>query len=420
MTAPEPVGHVLVVGAGQAGHQTAAALRERGHRGPVTLVGDEGVPPYERPALSKAYLKRETDTDQLWLRPPTFYERHGITRVQGAAVALDRPARTVRLADGTVLGYDHLVLATGARARTLPVPGGDLAGVHTLRTLRDADRIREDLTRARQVVAVGAGFIGLEFAAAARDLGHPVTVVEALPRPLARITSAPTAEHLTRLHEERGNRMLFGQGIAALTGDAAGHVTGVELADGRLLPADLVLAGVGVTPRTELAEAAGLAVDGGIVTDARLLTADPRVSAVGDCALFPHPGSATPLRIESVQNAVDHAGLVADRLTGTARVYDELPRFWSNQFSATLQIAGLSHGHDTELVLHTSPDAFSVLLFRGSALVAVESVNRPADHMAARRLLTTGVPLTPEEAAAEGFTLRNHLRAQAPTPVPAP
>ncbi|MFU0243202.1 NAD(P)/FAD-dependent oxidoreductase, partial [Streptomyces scabiei] len=166
MNAPEPVGHVLVVGAGQAGHQTAAALRERGHRGPVTLVGDEGVPPYERPALSKAYLKRDTDTDQLWLRPPTFYERHGITRVQGAAVALDRPARTVRLADGTVLGYDHLVLATGARARTLPVPGGDLAGVHTLRTLRDADRIKEHLARARQVVVVGAGFIGLEFAAA--------------------------------------------------------------------------------------------------------------------------------------------------------------------------------------------------------------------------------------------------------------
>ncbi|CAM5370005.1 3-phenylpropionate/cinnamic acid dioxygenase ferredoxin--NAD(+) reductase component [Streptomyces tendae] len=160
MSAPEPAGHVLVVGAGQAGHQTAAALRERGHRGPVTLVGDEGVLPYERPALSKSYLKRETDTDQLWLRPPTFYERHGIARVQGAVAALDRAARTVRLADGTVLGYDHLVLATGARARTLPVPGGGLAGVHTLRTLRDADRIREDLARARQVVVVGAGFIG--------------------------------------------------------------------------------------------------------------------------------------------------------------------------------------------------------------------------------------------------------------------
>ncbi|CAM5500311.1 Oxidoreductase OS=Streptomyces tendae OX=1932 GN=GUR47_00205 PE=4 SV=1 [Streptomyces tendae] len=419
MSAPEPAGHVLVVGAGQAGHQTAAALRERGHRGPVTLVGDEGVLPYERPALSKSYLKRETDTDQLWLRPPTFYERHGIARVQGAVAALDRAARTVRLADGTVLGYDHLVLATGARARTLPVPGGGLAGVHTLRTLRDADRIREDLARARQVVVVGAGFIGLEFAAAARDLGHEVTVVEALRRPLSRITTATTAEHLTRLHEERGNRMLFGQGIAALTGDTDGHVTGVELADGRLLPANLVLAGVGVAPRTELAEAAGLAVDGGIVTDARLLTADPCVSAVGDCALFPHPASGTPLRIESVQNAVDHAGLVADRLTGTERVYDELPRFWSNQFSATLQIAGLSDGHDTELVLRTSPDAFSVLLFRDTALVAVESVNRPADHMAARRLLASGVPLTPEEAATEGFTLRNHLRAQAPTPVPA-
>ncbi|MEU6088780.1 FAD/NAD(P)-binding oxidoreductase [Streptomyces sp. NPDC047085] len=420
MSAQQQTGHVVVIGAGQAGHQTAASLRDRGHQGPLTLVGDEGVPPYERPPLSKAYLTGEADASQLWLRPETFYERHAITRVTGTAVALDRTARTVRLADGTRLDYDHLVLATGARARSLPVPGGDLDGVRTLRTLRDADRLRADLARARQVVVIGAGFIGLEFAAAARAQGHEVTVVEALWRPLARVASAPTAEHFTRLHEEHGVRLLFGQGIAALHDDGTGHVTAVELTDGHRLPADLVLAGVGVTPCAELAEQAGLAVAGGIVTDSRLLTSDPRISAVGDCALFPHPRASTPLRIESVQNAVDHARLVADRLTGATRPYDDLPWFWSRQYATTLQIAGLGQAHDTELTLPTDdPTAFSVLLFRDGELIAVESVNRPADHMAARRLLADNVPLTPDEASADGFTLRGHLKARTAPRVPA-
>ncbi|MFG2882797.1 NAD(P)/FAD-dependent oxidoreductase [Streptomyces sp. NPDC048297] len=421
MSAPQHTGHVVVIGAGQAGHQTAASLRDRGHRGPLTLVGDEGVPPYERPPLSKAYLTGEADESQLRLRPETFYERHAITRLTGTAVTLDRTRHTVRLADGTLLDYDHLVLATGARPRTLPVPGGDLDGVHTLRTLRDADHLRAALTRARQVVVIGAGFIGLEFAAAARAQGHEVTVVEALPRPLARVASAPTAEHFTRLHEEHGVRLLFGQGITALHDDGTGHVAAVELADGRRLDTDLVLAGVGVTPCTELAEAAGLAVDGGIVTDARLLTGDPRISAVGDCALFPHPRATAPLRIESVQNAVDHARLVADRLTGTTRPYDDLPWFWSRQYTTTLQIAGLGHTHDTELTLSgDTPGSFSTLLFHDDNLIAVESVNRPADHMAARRLLAADIPLTPAEAATPGFTLRAHLKTHTAPRVPAP
>jgi 3-phenylpropionate/trans-cinnamate dioxygenase ferredoxin reductase component len=410
---------VVVVGAGQAGYQVAASLREQGHQGGITLVGQEDGLPYERPPLSKAYLKGTADESRLWLRPEAFYTRQSVERVTGTVVAVDRPARAVRLGDGRVLGYDHLVLATGSRPRTLDVPGADLRGVRTLRTLRDARALRTDLAGAAHVVVVGAGFIGLEFAAAANEMGRRVTVVETHRRPLGRVVSEPTAAYVTRLHEERGNELLLGQGVAGLRDDGCGRVAAVELADGRLLPADLVLVGVGAAPCTELAEAAGLSVAGGIVTDEQLLTGDPCVSAVGDCAAFPDPRSGARVRVESVQNAVDHARLVADRLTGAPRRYRDLPWFWSDQFSVTLQIAGLDRGHDRAMVLESAPDCFSVLLFRDNGLVAVESVGRPGEHMAARRLLGGGVPLSPWEADAPGFTLRGHLKARSGGPVPA-
>lgn len=400
---------VVVVGAGQGGYQTAASLRERGYPGRITLIGAEDALPYERPPLSKAYLKGEADETQLWLRPVTYYARQSIDLVEGTVTEIDPAARTVLLADGSVYDYGHLVLATGAQPRTLGVPGAELRGVHTLRTTQDAAALRVSLGTARHAVVVGAGFIGLEFAAVARQSGCEVTVVEALDRPLARAVSARTAEHFTRLHRREGNQLLFGQGIAALRGDSGGDVAGVELADGRRLPADLVLVGVGVNPRTQLAAAAGLQVGGGITVDSRLLTGDPHISAIGDCAEFPQVRSGSRLRLESVQNAVGHARLVAERLTGTPRAYDELPWFWSDQFSTTLQIAGLDEGHDTEVLLGDEPDAFSVLLFREEELRAVESVNRPTDHVAARQLLGKGVELRPGDAAAQGFTLKGHF-----------
>ncbi|MER6143162.1 FAD-dependent oxidoreductase [Streptomyces sparsogenes] len=411
---------VVIVGAGQGGYQTAASLRERGYPGRITLIGAEDTLPYERPPLSKAYLKGPehlTADEHLWLRPAEYYARQSIDLVTGVVTDIDPAARRVRLADGSGYDYGHLVLATGARPRTLDVPGAGLRGVHTLRSARDAAALRASLAAARGAVVVGAGFIGLEFAAAARESGREVTVVEALDRPLARVVSARTAEHFTRLHRREGTRLLFGQGVAALHGDGRGHVAAVELADGRRLPADLVLIGVGVTPRTGLAAAAGLPVSGGITVDSQLLTADPHISAIGDCAVFPEARSGDRLRLESVQNAVGHAQLVAERLTGTPRAYDELPWFWSDQFSTTVQIAGLGHGHDTEVVLGDDPDAFSVLLFRGEELRAVESVNRPADHLAARRLLGRGVGPRPEEAAAPGFTLKAHLARHREGPV---
>ncbi|MFE1405184.1 NAD(P)/FAD-dependent oxidoreductase [Streptomyces sp. NPDC058770] len=445
---------VVVIGAGQGGHQTAASLRERGYEGRITLIGEEDTLPYERPPLSKAYLKGETDETHLWLRPEAYYARQAIDRVTGTVVAIDRAARSVRLADGSSYGYGHLVLATGARPRMPQLPGAGLRGVHTLRTVRDAAALRDALAAAMagapggaaRAVVVGAGFIGLEFSAVARESGCEVTVVEALDRPMARVVSARTAAHFTGLHRRRGNRLIYGQGVTAFHDDGHGRVAAVGTADGRRLPADLVLVGIGVVPRTELAEAAGLAVSGGIVVDAGLLTGDPCISAIGDCAIFPLSGpgtqprpqrgsdsqpasesesearSRTRMRLESVQNAVGHARLVAERLTGAPRPYDELPWFWSDQFGTTVQIAGIGDGHDAEVVLAGSPDAdaFSVLLFRQEALIAVESVNRPGDHMAARRLLGDGLPLSRAEAARAGFSLTEHLRRSADGGVSAP
>lgn len=414
---------VVVVGAGQGGYQTAASLREHGYPGPITLISAEDALPYERPPLSKAYLKGEADEAQLWLRPATYYVRQSIDLVAGTVTEIDPAARTVRLADDSVYAYGHLVLATGSTPRTLGVPGAELRGVHTLRTARDAAALQSSLAGACRAVVVGAGFIGLEFASVARQAGVEVTVVEALERPLARVASAPTAEHFTRLHRANGTRLLFGQGVKALHGEGRSGVTAVELTDGTRLPADLVLVGVGVTPRTELATAAGLPVDGGISVDARLLTGDPYISAIGDCAAFPQVRSGNRRRLESVQNAVGHAQSVARRLTGAPDAYGELPWFWSDQFATTVQIAGFDEGHDTEVVLGDDPEAFSVLLFRGDALQAVESVNRPTDHIAARRLLTQGTAPTPAEAAAPGFTLKDHLRGltrggtEAPVPL---
>ncbi|MEU8892677.1 FAD-dependent oxidoreductase [Streptomyces sp. NPDC048442] len=410
---------VVVVGAGQGGYQTAASLRELGYPGRITLISAEDALPYERPPLSKAYLTGTADETQLWLRPVTYYVRQSIDLVNGTVTGIDPAARTVRLADGSEYDYGHLVLATGARPRTLDVPGAGLRGVpgsalrgvHTLRTAQDAAALRASLAAARRAVVVGAGFIGLEFAAVAREFGCEVTVVEAQGRPLARAVSVRTGEYFTRLHERRGSRLLFGRSVAALHGDRRGAVRAVELADGRRLPADLVLIGVGVTPRTELAAAAGLPVgDSGITVDSRLLTADPYISAIGDCAAFPQVRSGNRLRLESVQNAVGHARLVAERLTGTFRAYDELPWFWSDQFSTNLQIAGRAEGHDTEVVLGDDPEAFSVLLLRGTRLLAVESLNSPVDHLVSRQLLREEVDLSPDEVTAEGFSLTSLMR----------
>jgi 3-phenylpropionate/trans-cinnamate dioxygenase ferredoxin reductase subunit len=396
---------VLIIGAGQGGFQVAVSLREKGFDGRVLLLGDEPGLPYQRPPLSKSYLSGQATPTQLPLRPCSFFVRNGIELVQGRACALDRRYRLVRLADGGVLGYDHLVLATGARPRPLPVPGADLPGVLPLRTREDADALRARLPSAGDIVVIGAGFIGLEFAAVARRAGHRVTIVEASRRPMARVLTEPMSEFVAERHRWDGNTLLLDRSVAALRGTRA--VAAVELDDGTRIPAELVVVGVGVVPNVEPAAAAGLAVGDGVEVDEHLVSSDPAISAIGDCASYPSRHAGGRVRLESVQNTVDHARCVASRLTGDVWPYRSVPWFWSEQFDVKLQIAGVRGGAERTVVSgDRACGKFSVLCFRGDRLVAVESVNRPGDHLAARNLLACGRGPTLETLRSADFALR--------------
>ncbi|MBV9076825.1 MAG: FAD-dependent oxidoreductase [Methylobacteriaceae bacterium] len=397
---------VTIVGAGQAGVQTAASLRQNGYAGRLILVGDEPGLPYQRPPLSKAYLKGEIEAEHLDLKPASFFAEQRIELVHDRAEAVDRTNRRIALRSGGALPYDHLVLATGAHNRVLPVPGAELDGVFGLRIREDADRLRPRLAAGRRVVVVGAGFIGLEFAAVAASLGLSVTVLELADRPLARAVTPETSAAFGRAHAGWGVRIALADGLSRIVGEA-GRVTAVETTRGERLPADLVLVGIGVLPTIALAAEAGLAIENGVRVDAHLVTSDPAISAIGDAAAFPHAATGEPIRLESVQNAVDGARAVAARLAGHPAPFAPVPWFWSDQGSLKLQIAGLM-GRPDETIVLGEPDAlrFSVLGFRSGRLVAVESVNRPADHMAARRILGALTGPTPREASTPGFDLK--------------
>ena len=401
---------VAIVGAGQAGFQTASSLRQEGFGGRIVLIGDEDALPYQRPPLSKSYLAGESGREELWLRPRAFYEKERIElRTGQRVIAIDRPGRRLRLDDGGEIACDHVVLATGARFRPLPVPGAELDGVLPLRTLADADSLRERLAGLGEVVVVGAGFIGLEFAAVARAAGVAVHIVEVTQQPMGRVVSAPISQFYTGAHRGSGTTISLGTGVARILG-AAGKASAVETSDGRTLPANLVLVCIGVVPNAEIATEAGLAVDNGIVVDELLATGAAEISAIGDCANFPTRfAGGGRVRLESVQNGVDQARAVAARITGKPAPYDKVPWFWSDQGALKLQIAGLVAGHDASVV-RGDPDSgsFSVFCFRDGRLIGVESVNRPADHIVARRLLAGDPHLTADEAADESFDLRAH------------
>lgn len=400
---------IVIVGAGHAGLNCAAALRQQGYTGPLILIGAEGRLPYHRPPLSKAFLLGKSATADILLRPEPFYAQNNIELVFGEVIRIERAARHVHLGDGRALPYEHLVLAVGSQPRTLSaVPGADLDGVFTLQTLADAERLKPLLVAGRRAVVVGAGFIGLEFVAAARAHGVAVDVLDVADRPMARVLSPETGRFFADAHRANGAKLHFGTGIAQIEGDG-GRVTGVITAAGDRLPADLVLAGIGAMARTGLASDAGLATEGGGVrVDAHLLTDDPAISAIGDVAAFPERLTGRRIRLESVQNATDQGRAVAARLTGKPAPYDAVPWFWSDQGDLKLQIAGLRRGDEQQIILG-DPAArnFSVLGLRDGELVAVETVNRPADHLLARKLLLQRVALTPEAAQAPGFELKS-------------
>jgi 3-phenylpropionate/trans-cinnamate dioxygenase ferredoxin reductase subunit len=398
---------VVIVGAGHGGVQAAASLREEGYDGKIVLLSAEPHLPYQRPPLSKAFLKREVAADALPLRGEAFYaQRHIDLLLEEEARSIDRGRRLLHLASGATLSYRHLVLATGGRQRRPPLEGAGLDGVLTLRSLADAERLRERLDRAASVAVIGAGFIGLEFAAVAAGRGLKVHILELGERPMGRAVSPVVSDFYTRAYRALGADIRFGASVVSLEGDA-GKVTRLRLASGERLPVDLVLVGIGMLPCVELAAAAGLACPDGIEVDEAMSTADAAISAIGDCALHPNVFAGRRLRLESVQNAVDQARVVAKRVCGRLARYTAVPWFWSDQGDLRLQIAGLVHGAD-KLVLRGAPNegGFSVFAFADGRLLGVESINRPGDHMAARRLLGGNIPIRPEEASDPQFDLK--------------
>jgi 3-phenylpropionate/trans-cinnamate dioxygenase ferredoxin reductase subunit len=402
-------GSVVIVGAGHAGFQVAASLRQAGYAEPIALLNDEGHLPYQRPPLSKAYLKGSGGLDSLMFRPEKFFIDQKIDLITDRAVSIDRGAHKVLLGSGASLGFRHLVLATGARNRLLDIPNANLKGVRYLRTLDESEALRHRIGSGQRVIVIGAGFIGLEFAATARGKGLEVDVVELGTRVMARAVTAEISEFFQSSHSAAGIRIHLGVQVTSIEADG-GKVTGVSLSDGRHMPADLVVVGVGVLPNVELAAEAGLKVAAGIVVDDHLLTADPDISAIGDCALYASPRFGGSLRLESVQNAADHARCVAARLTGDAKPYDGLPWFWSDQGPHKLQIAGLTTGYDQVVVRgDRGAGAFSAFCYKSGQLVGIESVNRAGDHMFGRRLLAANGSITPEQAADGGFDLKSAL-----------
>jgi len=403
------IGPVLIVGAGHAGFQVAASLRQLGIKDRVAIINDEAHLPYQRPPLSKAYLKGTGGPDSLMFRPRKFYDDQTIELIADHAVAIDRAAHKLKLASGGVLDYGHLVLATGARNRLLDIPNAKLPNVRYLRILDDSEDLRARLASSKRVVVIGAGFIGLEFAATARIKGLEVDVLELASRVMARAVTAEVSDYFQKRHADAGIRIHLGVMATAIEADGD-KITGVSLSDGRHIGADLVVVGVGVLPNVELAAEAGLPTASGIIVNDRLLTADPDISAIGDCALFESPRFGGSLRLESVQNATDHARCVAARLTGDDKSYDGQPWFWSDQGDDKLQIAGLTTGYD-HVVLRGDPAqrAFSAFCYRQGRLVGIESVNRAGDHMFGRRFLGMDRQLAPDKAADPTFDLKAAL-----------
>ena len=399
-------GTVVIAGAGHAGFQLAASLRQHGFAERVCLINDEAHLPYQRPPLSKAYLKGEGRPDSLMFRPDKFYRDQNIDLIGDRAAFIDRAARRLVLESGSFLDYGHLVLATGARNRLLDIPNATLADVRYLRILDESEALRQRIATARHVVVIGAGFIGLEFAATACAKGLEVDVLELGTRVMARAVTAEISDYFQQRHTSAGIRLHLGVQATSIESDGS-SVTGVSLSDGRHIPADLVVVGVGVLPNVEMAAEAGLPVAAGIIVDEYLLTADPNISAIGDCALFTSPRFGGSLRLESVQNATDHARCVAARLTGDAKPYDGQPWFWSDQGDDKLQIAGLTTGYDRVVVRGDRAErSFSAFCYKQGVLVGVESVNRAADHVFGRKILGMNRSITPEQAGDLSFDLK--------------
>ncbi len=386
-------------------------LRKLGFEGNISLITEEAHIPYKRPPLSKAYLAGEAKLESLYVMQPARLEDANIECVLGARVEnIDRANKTIALAEGDVLHYDKLVIATGSRARDLPIAGADAANVFPLRGIDDVDAIRERCAADKKMVIIGGGFIGLEVAAVARKMGMEVTVLEGMDRVLARVTAPDTSNFYEKAHRDAGVDIRTGAAVTALEG--APEVNKVVLADGSSIDADLVIVGIGIVPNVELAADAGLEVDNGIVVNEYTQTSDPDIYSAGDCTIHHNPLFDRQVRLESVQNAMDQGRCMANNLMGTPTVYDALPWFWSDQYDLKLQMVGLSQGYDQSVVRGNPEDrSFSVFYLQNGRLIAVDSISRPKDFMMAKQLVSKKVCPDVAALADESIELKSLIPA---------
>ncbi|THD68413.1 FAD-dependent oxidoreductase [Phenylobacterium sp.] len=390
----DPAAHVVILGAGHAGGTAAALLRQYGFEGPITLIGEEPIPPYQRPPLSKAWLKGEADADSLALKPLEFYPEHNIDfRASTTATAINRGAKTVALSDGSSLAYDVLILATGARAIALPIPGADLKGVMFLRTAADAETLKATVGPGKTLAVVGGGYIGLEVAASGRALGAEVVVLEREDRLLARVACETLSAFFKSYHEAHGVTFELGATATAFEGQD-GHVTGVTLADGRTVPCDAVVVGVGAHPNDEIAKDCGLDTARGIVVDLEARTSDPSIFAIGDVTHRPMPIYDRMFRMESVPNALEQAKQAASAIVGRPPPPGETPWQWSDQYDLKLQIAGYAFDVD-EILLRGDPASgkFAVFHLKGDLVQSVEAINSPPEFMMGKQLIGARRPV---------------------------
>ncbi|WP_417595080.1 NAD(P)/FAD-dependent oxidoreductase [Parasphingorhabdus sp.] len=381
---------VIIIGSGHAGAALAISLRKKGFTGSILLTGEEAILPYERPPLSKEYMQGKIGDEQLLIRPDEFWTDQRITLAMGCAVnELNASQQYVALADGRTLGFNWCVLATGGKVRRLKCEGADLPSIHSLRNLADAKSIRDELTEVSKIAVIGAGYIGLEFAASARELGKSVTVIETQDRVLSRVTSPVIASILEEQHIRHGVTFHFGQGVSAFHGDGA--LQSIALEDGTTIPAQMAICGIGIDAETGLAETAGLDCDQGVLVDSCFRTSSPGILAIGDCSRHPNPFAGSRWRLESVQHAQDSAETAADLIIGEISPYAQVPTFWSQQYDLRLQSAGLNIDADDIIIRGAKGSTpFCAIYTRKGQVIAIDAINAPRDFMAARRLIQQG------------------------------
>lgn len=399
---------IVILGAGQAASQAVVSLRMEGYEGPITLIGDEAEPPYQRPPLSKKFLAGEIGFDRVELKPLEFYEKANCTLMLGTrATAVDAKAHTVTTSDGHKIGYTKLLIATGSRVREINVPGFDLEGVHYLRSVGDVNEIQSHFKTGAKMVVVGGGYIGLEVAAVARKNGLDVTVLETADRVMARVVDPIVSTFYERIHREEGVHIQTGVTVVGFEGKD-GKVSGVDIGTGTPVPCDFVVVGIGIIPNTELGESAGLKIEDGIVVDECTRTSDPDIFSAGDCTNHPSGVYGKRLRLESVQNAIEQGKSAAAAMMGKEKPYNQVPWFWSDQYDLKLQIAGLSAGY-TQAVTRGNPESdrsFAVFYLKDGVLVAVDAVNSPPEFMMSKTLIAKHAKLDPARLADESINMK--------------